>query len=209
MRPRHVLIPLALALAARVVVRYVKQRRGAQRRPVPRDDFAPDPRDPVQGLDEASELQVMPLAVDAVSRIDVEAAEDLAGLEAELDEIAVRDDLAVREELAADRLSVVDLGVVEDVEFDEPTRPRDAGDLYGAHTPAASDREHPDDDRAFADGQNWIEALETSAVENGAEPERSLDDIIDDEDVLAPPHPSTTRRDIPIADLGAGGRRGL
>jgi hypothetical protein len=93
-------------------------------------------------------------------------------------------------------------------DLDELPGLRDAGDLYGAHTPAAVDRVHPDGDRSFDDGQNWIEALETSAVENGAEPERELDEIIDDEDVLRPPHASRTR-DTPIADLGSAGRRGL
>jgi hypothetical protein len=64
-----------------------------------------------------------------------------------------------------------------------------------------------DDDRAVADGQNWIEALETSAIENGATPGRPLDDIVDDEEILRPPHRSS-RRDTPVADLGSGGRRG-
>jgi hypothetical protein len=87
-------------------------------------------------------------------------------------------------------------------------RERDAGELYGVHTPPAVDHDRPDDDRAFDEGQNWLVALETSAVENGPEPERELDDIVDDEDVLRPPHASD-RRDTPVADHGAGGRRGL
>jgi hypothetical protein len=85
---------------------------------------------------------------------------------------------------------------------------RDAGDLYGAHTQVAVDRDHPDDDHANDEGQNWIEALEASAIENGAEPECELDAIVDDEEVLRPPHASHTR-DTPVADLGSGGRRGL
>src|SRR6185295_17359374 len=92
--------------------------------------------------------------------------------------------------------------------IDEPRRRRDAGDLYGAHTPRAVDRDHPDDDRAFDNGENWVEALAVSAVENGAEPERELDQIVDDDDLLDPPHRSDTR-DTPVADHGAGGRRGL
>jgi hypothetical protein len=145
----------------------------------------------VQGFDEVTELAGMPLDVDALSRADVEAAEDLAGLEVDIDATAERD------------TEVIALG-----DLDELPGLRDAGDLYGAHTPAAVDRVHPDGDRSFDDGQNWIEALETSAVENGAEPERELDEIIDDEDVLRPPHASHTR-DTPIADLGSAGRRGL
>lgn len=191
MRPRHVLTPLALALVARVIVRYVRKRRGVADRRARAAAFAADPRDPVQSLDDVAALQVMPLDVDAASHSDVEAAADLAGLEIELDEVAARD--------AAE---------FADTELPIAARPRDAGDLYGAHTPAAVDRVHPDDDRAFDEGQNWLEALETDAVEGGADPERALDDIIDDEDVLSPPHRSL-KRDIPVADHGAGGRRGL
>jgi hypothetical protein len=191
MRPPTLLKLVVLGLAVQVVLRYRRRRkRRAGERDAMAAMFAPDPRDPVQSFDEAAELQVVPLDVDALSTEDVVAAQDLAGLETEVDETAERDADAVA------------LG-----EIDEPARVRDAGDLYGGHTPPAVDREHPDDDRAFAEGQNWIEALETSAVENGAEPERELDDIIDDEDVLQPPHASR-QRDTPIADYGAGGRRG-
>ena len=159
------------------------------------DPYASDPGDPVQGFDEASELQIMPLEVDAQSAGDAEAAQDLAELEAEIDEIA--DEIA-RED---------DAGVATD-EGSGAEPVRDAGDLYGAHTPPAVDREHPDDDQAHAEGQTWTEALEASAIENGAEPERELDDIVDDEDVFRPPHASDTR-DTPVADHGAGGRSGL
>jgi hypothetical protein len=192
MRLRSIMTPFALVVASYAVVRNRRKQR-AMRHAI-RDDFASDPRDPVQGFDEASELQVTPLDVDALSQGDVEAAQDLAGLEAELDE---RPGIA-----GDDEVIELDRRVQRDV------RERDAGELYGAHTPAAVDRKHPDDDRAFAEGQNWIEALETSAIENGAEPERTLDDIVDDQDVLRPPHASDTR-DRPIADFGSGGRRGL
>ena len=188
MRLRTLITPVALGLAARAIIRHRRTRRAATAR---RDEFASDPGDPVQMLDEVPELQVVPLDVDALSQADAEAAEDLAGLETDIDEAVDRDDAAI----SVDGL-------------DEPTRPRDAGDLYGAHTPVAADRTHPDDDRAFEEGQNWIEALETSAIENGAEPERPLDEIIDDEDVLSPPHASDTR-DTPVADHGSAGRRGL
>ncbi|HSR98572.1 MAG TPA: hypothetical protein VLM79_16060 [Kofleriaceae bacterium] len=167
------------------------RRRQRARRFAARDELASDPRDPVQTFDDVSELQVVPLDVDALSTADVEAAQDLALLESELDDPAAA---------FADTTDEV-------IELDHPIR-RDGGDLYGAHTPAAVDRVHPDDDRAFKEGQNWIEALETSAIENGAEPERPLDDIIDDEEVLQPPHASD-KRDRPVADLGSGGRRGL
>jgi hypothetical protein len=186
MRPRHVLTSLAVGLAARALVRRRRARRAAQF-----DSLASDPQDPVQSFDEVPELQASPLDVDAVSQDDAEAAQDLAGLEVEIDETADRD---------ADATAFAG--------EEPPQRRGDSGELYGAHTPAAIDREHPDDDQAFVGGQNWIEALETSAIENGAEPERELDEIIDDEDVLRPPHASASR-DTPVADHGAGGRRGL
>ena len=153
----------------------------------------------------------MPLDVDAQSQADVDAAQDLAGLESELE--AEPADEAVNE-AEADVDDVIDLGIDDLAHRDAGVRAtgatghRDAGELYGVHTPAAADREHPDDDRAYAEGQNWLEALETSAIEGGAEPERELTDIIDDEDILRPPHASDAR-DTPVADHGAGGRRGL
>jgi len=193
MRPRHLITILALGLLGRAIYRVWQARRaaGARRRDAEIDPFAADPSDPVQRLDGSPELQGTPLDLDAVSLADAEAAEDLAELEIDIDETADRDPAVI---------------LLTDVV--EPGPVRDAGDLYGAHTPAAVDRDHPDDDRAFAEGQNWLEALETSAVENGAEPERTLDEIIDNEDVLSPPHPAI-RRDTPVADHGAGGRRGL
>ncbi|HEX3759651.1 MAG TPA: hypothetical protein VHW23_13150 [Kofleriaceae bacterium] len=205
MRPRHVLIPLALALAVRAVVRYRRQRRNRRAA----DRFAScraDPSDPLQRFDEPPELEVTPLAVAAVSQADIAAAEDLAILEDDLDESADRD-TAVIAQTDADEDALIGQAVAC-AEPDEPAHDRDAGDLYGAHTPAAQDREHPCEDRAFNTGENWLEALEASAIENGPEPERSLDDIVDDEDVLRPPHHSDTR-DRPIADLGSGGRPGL
>jgi thioesterase domain-containing protein len=202
MRPRHVITPLALALAARVIVRYRRRRRAQRAAETSLDCFASNPRDPVQRLDEVPELEGTPLEVEAVSQADVAAAEDLAILEDAVDETADRDTEAIAE-AAADESAVI-----AQAEGDEPARERDAGDLYGAHTPPSSDRDHPDDDRAFDCGQNWLEALETSAVENGPEPERELADVVDDEDVLRPPHASDTR-DTPVADRGAGGRAGL
>jgi hypothetical protein len=145
-----------------------------------------DPTDPLQGVDEVAELRVVPLAVDAQPEIEALADEDLAVYESELED-------------------VVDAELV----IDDPDAPvGDVGDLYGAHTPPAADREHPDGDRSFDEGQNWLEALETSATEYGPVPEKELDDIVDDEDVYGPPHASDTR-DRPVADRGSGGRGGL
>jgi hypothetical protein len=162
------------------------------------DPFESHPGDPVQGFDEVSEPQLMPLEASVQSAEDAEAAQDLAEREAEVDEIA--------EQSAGESASAGTGGATDEVSVPEPVR--DAGDLYGVHTPPAVDRDHPDDDQAYAEGQNWIEALQTSAIENGAEPERALDDIVDDQDVLRPPHASDTR-DTPVADRGSGGPGGL
>jgi hypothetical protein len=183
--------PLAFALIACAILVRRLRRRARDARRARGDNFASDPTDPVQNLHEVAELQVTPLDLDAQSRADAEAAQDLADLEIEIDETEIDDDLAIAM-----------------AEVDPPVHARDAGDLYGAHTPRAVDRKHPDDDRAFASGQNWVEALETSAIENGPEPEHELDEIVDDSDVLRPPHASHTR-DKPVADHGSGGRRGL
>ena len=82
----------------------------------------------------------------------------------------------------------------------------ETGELYGVHTPRAQDNIHPDDDVAMQDGQNWLEALQTDAVEGGTMPEHELD-MSDDADNDRPPHRSDMR-DIPIADRGAGGPGG-
>lgn len=196
--------PFAVAVAGYALIRNRRKQRAARR--AARNDFASDPRDPVQGFDQVAELQVMPLDVDALSQEDVEAAQDLAGLESAIDERSIADLAEIDGLQVIDERSDAELDAV--IELIAPPRPRDAGELYGAHTPPALDREHPDDDRAFDDGQNWVEALETSAIENGPGPERALDDVVDDEDILRPPHRSDVR-DRPIADHGSGGRRGL
>ncbi|MBA3397850.1 MAG: hypothetical protein H0T89_34820 [Deltaproteobacteria bacterium] len=152
------------------------------------DNFAADPNDPVQGFDEAAELRVDPLAVDVMSTADAEAAQDLAALETDLD----------RRGLAFDSYPVPD-------DIDAATVGTDTGDLYGVHAVATVDTNLPDDRTAMNEGQNWIEALETSAAENGADPETELE--IDDE-YDNPPHPTDTR-DIPVADRGSAGPGGL
>jgi len=154
-------------------------------------DLNPDPGDPVQGFDEAAELYVEPLEFDAQSTTDSETAQDLATLESELDEQA----------LELDTPSQTDADAIANA-----TR-RDGGDLYGVHVPRAVDRKLPDDDEAFDGGENWLEALEASAAENGAEPEQELE-IIDDSDDHDGHHP-TDMRDIPVADRGSAGPRGL
>ncbi|MGE0398518.1 MAG: hypothetical protein AB7T06_17560 [Kofleriaceae bacterium] len=82
----------------------------------------------------------------------------------------------------------------------------DVGDLYGVHTAPAEDKTHPDDDTAMREGQNWLEALQTDAVEGGTEPEREIE-MADDAEIDRPPHASDTR-DTPVADRGSGGPAG-
>jgi hypothetical protein len=114
---------------------------------------------------------------------DLEAAQDLGGLDVE--------QLAYGEDAQTQAAPEVEI--------------KDGGDLYGIHIVPASDRAQQDDDEAFELGQNWVESLETRAAEGGPEPEREIE-IVDDEDVIAP---SSDSKDRPIADRGAGGRRGL
>jgi hypothetical protein len=167
-----------------------RARRANEPEPVAREDLNADPGDPVQGFDEASELYVEPLDFDAQSAADAEAAQDLATLESELEE----------QSLELDTPSQTDVDAIANA-----TR-RDGGDLYGVHVPRAVDRKLPDDDQAFEAGEHWLEALEASAAENGAEPERELD-IIDESDEDG--HRSSDMRDIPVADRGSAGPRGL
>jgi hypothetical protein len=142
-----------------------------------------DPGDPVQGFDEASELYVEPLDVDAQAASDAEAAQDLATLESELDE--------------------------RDADTDEPPPmpTPDGGDLYGVHVSRATDRELPDDDRTYEQGENWLEHMQATFSENGPEPERPVDATDESDDHGR--HHATDTRDIPVADRGSAGPRGL
>jgi hypothetical protein len=160
------------------------------------DTLAADPGDPVQSLDEVPAFHIEELDVDAQSQIDAGEDFDLAEAESGTEATAEEDE----QEL--------------DVTSPEPTLDtieatmHDTGDLYGGHTPPATDREHPDEDQAMDEGQSWTETLQASSIENGAMPEFELDDIVDDSEVDHPPHPSDTR-DRPVADRGSGGPGGV
>jgi hypothetical protein len=146
-------------------------------------DSVPDPGDPVQGFDEASELQVVDFDVDAVDRADAEAAQDLASLENEATELDTPSETT---------LDAIDESL------------HDVGELYGVHTPRAEDRNLLDDDEAFdCCGENWLEALDASSTEYGAVPEEELD-VDDSEGPPEGPH-----RDTPVADRGSGGPAGV
>ena len=176
---------LAIGGGATAIVignRRMKSRRVDDREDAP-DDIspeiyvAPDPNDPVQGIDDVDPFQEEELEVDARS-VDDLAEEGIHPIdpEGELDEVPT-----LRE------------------------TPRYPQDLYGLHTPVAAARDVRDDDSTMQTGENWVEALEATSAENGPLPE-ALVDIVDDEDF---DHLPTDNRDIPIADRGSAGPRGL
>jgi hypothetical protein len=124
----------------------------------------------LEGIDEAAQLHIEELDLEARAVRDLEEPQEIAAPPTEVTRAA-----------------------------------RGSGELYGVHTPSAVDHELPDGDASFDEGENWIEALEASAIENGPEPERELD-IVDEDDLTSPP---TDTRDIPVADRGSAGPRGL
>jgi hypothetical protein len=146
-------------------------------------DFAPDPRDPVQSFDEVTDLYVTDLDVDAMDVSDAQASQDLATMEIDLEDGSLE---------SASTYESIEIGVDE------------TGERYGVRTPPTADRALLDNDAATDDGQNWVEALETSAV-YGAEPETEIE-IVDDMDTAS--H-STDLRDRPVADRGSGGPAGV
>ncbi len=155
-----------------------------------------DPGDPVQGLDDVAAFHIEELDVDAHSI--VEADEELGVMEAETlaESQAEEEDPALDVTAAQPTLDVIESSM------------HDVGDLYGGHTPPGMERVHPDDDQAMDEGQNWVESLQASSIEDGAVPEFELDDIVDDADIDEPPHPSDSR-DRPVADRGSGGPGGV
>jgi hypothetical protein len=186
------LLTFSKLLVVGLAVRYAYKR--ATRRPKPVTPFVdldvgdpgPDPGDPVQGFDEAADLHVADLSVDALDADNAEAERDEAIFESDLDQNA----------LELDTPSQTTLDAREAAEHD-------TGELYGVHTGRAVDNAMPDD--SYEDGQNWIEALETSAIEYGAEPEEEVAPL---DEVDKPPHPSDLR-DRPVADRGSGGPSGV
>jgi len=174
-----------LAIGATAVYAYKHRHRLPLRRRRPQDemsedaqvtaaDLVPDPGDPVQGFDEVADLHVIDLDLDAVDAADAAAAQDLAALENDVDDAAMEIDTPSQTTLDAIDDSV-----------------RGVPDVL-------------DDDDAFDDGQNWVEALETSAAEYGPDDPEVDVDITDD-----PDEPRRMRGDTPVADHGSGGPRGV
>jgi hypothetical protein len=141
----------------------------------------PDQRDPVQGFEQPSAFHVDPFDVDAETIEEAEVI--IEDSELDLDEPEL-DEVEIR-------------------------RTRDEGDLYGVHTPPATDKDiarpEPEGYEGADAGENWLESLEEMSAEGGPEPER---DIVADDGVYRAPHPSD-HRDRPVADKGSGGRGGL
>ena len=138
-------------------------------------------------IPDSMDVDLAELDLDARVTAEYEIAQDLASVD--YDEAAIELDTPSQTDLDAIQGSITS----------------DDGELYGVYTPRAVDRNLPDGDSSYETGENWIEALQASAVENGAEPEREID-VADD--LFDPPHPSDTR-DTPVADRGSGGPRGL
>jgi hypothetical protein len=159
---------------------------------------------PAQAIDEAGGFQIDVSAV-AFSDEDLQVASDLEIIDADIlvkdlgppelrdDLHKPSDDVDWRGSIDADQLAVA-----------EPAA-GDAGELYNAHIVPAVNTDLPDNDTSFNEGENWLESLEHAAAEDGPVPERELD-MMDTQD--EPPHP-TDRRDIPVADRGSAGPRGL
>jgi hypothetical protein len=159
---------------------------------------------PAEAIDEAGGFQV-DVSVVAFSDEDLQVAADLAIVDADIlaedlgpsevreDLHKPSDDVDWRGSIDADQLAVA-----------EPAS-GDAGELYNAHIVPAVNTDLPNNDTSFNEGENWIESLEHAAAEDGPVPERELD-MTDTQD--EPPH-RTDRRDIPVADRGSAGPRGL
>ncbi len=160
--------------------------RFAQQPAVTTQDLAFDMGDPVPQFADLQDVHFADLDVDAISNEDAEAAQDLMEVSAELDAARFDDDDVPPEMTIRNARN-------------------GSGELYGIHTPTAVDRDLPDGDASYNQGENWLEALEASAAEHGLEPEQELD-IVDDNELAT--H-STDTRDRPIADLGAAGPRGM
>lgn len=212
---RWLLLALATAWIVQHRRRVASRLAGGVRGRLARDDGAaerdaeiwPGRREqsiPAQAIDEAGGFQVDVSAV-AFSDDDLQVASDLEVIDADIlaedlgpseirqDLHRPSNDIDWRASIDVDQLAVAD-----------PAH-GDAGELYGAHIVPAANTDLPNNDTSFNEGENWIESLEHTAAEDGPVPERELD-MMDTED--EPPH-RTDRRDIPVADRGSAGPRGL
>ncbi len=109
------------------------------------------------------------------------------------------------DDLAADLETAADLDAIPTDDDQIAVEMHDLGAMYGEETTPLLGRRHADDDQAMELGENWLEALSTNAVENSGDADYILEIIEDDGPALR----GSESRDIPVADYGAGGPRGL
>ena len=160
-------------------------------------DLAPDPTDPVQGLDDAGGFQIEELGLDAHPDAEAQADLDAAIEEDDAEEDEEENNLALDGDTPADTTADV---------IEATQGRKDVGELYGVHVPPAAEPVRDIESQSDT-GENWLEALEGDAAENGPAPEHILD-VTDDQDAERPHHKSDTR-DRPVADKGSGGPGGL
>jgi hypothetical protein len=160
-----------------------------------------DPEDPTQQLDDTGEIDVDPVAVDAMS-----TAEGIADF-----------DRASAENVEGEGESEVDIETPSETTADAyAAAARETGELYGVRTPHAGDphlsaSEDQDSFEGSWRGETWLESLEEHAAEMGPADEEEVV-IVDDSDVDHPDHRghhSTEGGDPPVADKGSGGFGGL
>ena len=167
----------------------------------PRSIVDIDPEDPTQRIDDAGHYSITDLDVEAQPAAEAAADLDTAAIDAageEEGEDTEEDLVEEPDETTADAIAAA--------------TKKDAGELYGVHTPNAEDKDldKTRDQEEFQDstqGETWLETLGKKATEYGAEPEEELD-VIDNSDPQGGHH-STEGGDRPVADKGSGGPSGL
>ena len=128
----------------------------------------------------------------------------------------VLNDLEVEEEEEEEEVSEPETGPQLTIDtFEEADKDKDAGDLYGVHSPKAADHDlaKTPDQESFLEseeGENWLETLNKKSAEYGAEEEEEID-VVDDSDEHREHrgHHKTDTRDRPVADKGSGGISGM
>lgn len=188
-----------------------------------------DPEDPAQLLDDAGQYSVVDTGLEveaqpsAEAEADIDAAVIIAQGEAdEGDESETLEAEALEAGASSEAAEIIE----EEAREPDTSEPMaadayisaigdDTGELYGVHTPHATDNEldKTADNESFIDseaGETWLETLGKKASEYGAEAEEELD-VVDDSDHHPDHrgHHKSDTRDRPVADKGSGGEGGL
>jgi hypothetical protein len=91
-------------------------------------------------------------------------------------------------------------------DLQDPVQRLDPALLEDVFEPPPAEDRLRDEDEAEVEGQTWLETMEATAAENGTD--RPIDQLIDEElRGRVPRH--RKNGDPPVADRGAGGRRGV